>query len=56
MQANRNIHLCQEEAPIRKLSCIKAPKRSKLSVADIQQKPVYFFNNTGVDLALAIIL
>ena len=57
MQANRNIHLCQEQAPICKLSRGKAPKHSILVVTDIRQKPVDFFNNTAraSTLALAII-
>ena len=57
MQANRNIHLCQEKAPIYKLSRSKAPKHSKLAVTDMRQKPVDFFDNTAQasTLALAII-
>ena len=47
MQANRNIHLCQEKAPIYKLSRRKAPKRSKLGVTDMQQKPVDLFTDTA---------
>ena len=47
MQANRNIHLCQEKAPICKLSRSKAPKRSKLAVTDTRQKPVDLFNSTA---------
>ena len=31
MQANRNIHLCQEKAPIYKLSHSKAPKNNKFA-------------------------
>ena len=44
MQANRNIHLCQEKAPIYKLPHIKPLK--KLAVTDMREKPVYFFQDT----------
>ena len=46
-----------EKAPICKLSRSKAPKRSKLAVTDIRQKPVDLFNNIAQasTLALAII-
>ena len=45
------------KAPICKLSRSKSPKRSKLAVTDIRQKPVDFFNNTtrAPTLALEII-
>ena len=45
------------KAPICKLSRSKAPKRRKLAVTDIRQKPVDIFNNTtrARTLALAII-
>ena len=45
------------EAHICKLSRSKAPKRRKLAVTDIRQKPVDIFNNTtqARTLALAII-
>ena len=57
MQANRNIRLCQKKAPIYKLFRSKAPKRSKLAITDIRQKPVDFFNiiARASTLALAII-
>ena len=54
MQAYKNIHLCYKKAPICKLSCSKAPKRSKLAVADIRQKAVNFFNNTALASTLAL--
>ena len=39
--------LCKEKAPICKLSRSKAPKRSKLAVTDIRQKPADFFIKTA---------
>ena len=52
MQANKNIRLCYEKAPICKLYRSKAPKP-----INIEQKPVDFFINIAraSTLALAII-
>ena len=47
MQANRNIHLCQEKTPICKLSHIKALKNNKVAITDMRQKPVDFFIDTA---------
>ena len=58
MQANRNIHLCQEKAPIYKLSPSKTPKNNKLVVTDTRQKTVEIVTGTAraPTLAPAIIL
>ena len=46
----------RKKAPICMLSRSKAPKRSKLTVADMRQKPVNFFDNNArastLDLAI----
>ena len=47
MQANRNIHLCQEKAPIYKLSPSKTPKNNKLVVTDTRQKTVEIVTGTA---------
>ena len=54
MQANRNIYLCQEKAPIYK----RITQNHKLEVTDIRQKPLDFFTETerASTLSPAIIL
>ena len=47
MQANRNIHLCQEKHPFIGYPAAKHPKHNKLAVTDIWEKPVEFFNDTS---------
>ena len=53
MQANRNIPLCQEKAPIYKLSRSKAPKTQKTCHYKHEKKSQWTFllHNMGLDLS-----
>ena len=53
MQANRNIHLCQEKAPIYKLTHSKAPKTQQICPywhAGKTSEP-FFLYDMGVDFS-----
>ena len=54
MQANRNIHLCQEKAPILKLSHSKSPKIQQIRHYRHTRKTseLFLLFNTGVDFIL----
>ena len=47
MQANRNIHLCQEKRPFTSYPAAKHPKHNKLAVTDIRAKPVDFISRNN---------
>ena len=47
MQANRNIHLCQEKAPIYRLSRSKAPKTQQTYGYKHTRQTSWLFNDTA---------